>query len=433
MWRKLATLGLGLLALASQTLGVASHGFMSEPASRNAQRNSNYCPHCFNAGGPGKTYEGGATWPNSKHGVCGDPHDLPKDHEAGGKFATPPRIAAVYSQGQIITIRVKITAPHGGRFSFGLCPVPPGASPEQERAVVTQKCFDATKLVNTDDGSKFWWFGKRGVGEYTMQFRLPDKITCDRCVLQWHYVTGNSCNIPGTPEQHVMSAGMVSCQGSSVPEEFWNCADVRILPKGSKIPPTKAPAKGKTGQGGGASSSSSSSSLGDMAPAQARLLRDARLQQAKQLRQQAASTSGPTRDLLMAQAKQLEDIAKQLSKTLGRREPFADFQAAAGAAGTGTAAGTGAVTLGTGHVVLLAAAALVGAALPLTALAGVASAVAIYKWSAPRRHRAEPLLLSAAPSVDRWASPSAWTWNGGRRSRRAAVPDLALVSGKKQL
>jgi hypothetical protein len=412
MWRKLATLGLGLLALASQTLRVASHGFMTEPASRNAQRNSNYCPHCLAAGGPGKTFEGGGFWPNSKHGVCGDPHDQPRDHEAGGKFATPPRIAAVYSQGQTITIRVKITAPHGGRFAFGLCPVPKGASAPEERAVVTQKCIDANQLVNAEDGSKFWWFGKRGVGEYTMQFRLPDKITCDRCVLQWHYVTGNSCTIPGTPEQHVMSAGMGSCQGSSVPEEFWNCADVRILPKGVKVPPTKAPTPAAKGSGTG-----TASSLGDMSPAQTRLLRDARLQQAQQLRQQAASATGSVRDLLLGQAAQLETLAKELGKSLGRKERFADFAAGGQAAA--------AVTLGPGHVALLAAAALVGAALPLTALAGVASAVAIYKWSAPRRHRADnPLLLAGAvaPPVDRWLSSSIL---------RARSPDALAAAHKK--
>jgi hypothetical protein len=28
---------------------------------------------------------------------------------------------------------------------------------------------------------------------YEIRYRLPKDFTCDRCVLQWHYLTGNSC------------------------------------------------------------------------------------------------------------------------------------------------------------------------------------------------------------------------------------------------
>lgn len=214
--------------LATNALLAAGHGMLVEPRARNVVHNSNYCPHCLAAGGPGVTYAGGRVWPKSVHGVCGDPHTGPLDHEAGGKFATKV-ITGNYVQGQRVTLRVKITAPHGGRFSFGVCPVPDGASPEAERKAVTQRCFDSNLLTNAEDGSKYWWFGKRGVGEYTMTFTLPKGVTCKRCVLQWHYETGNSCTIPGTPQEHVMSANLVACDKTSVMEEFWNCADVTIV------------------------------------------------------------------------------------------------------------------------------------------------------------------------------------------------------------
>lgn len=219
----------GLVVVATHVVGAWCHGMLAEPRARNVVHNSNYCPHCLAAGGPGVTYAGGRTWPRALHGVCGDPHTGPLDHEAGGKFATKI-ITGKYVQGQTITIRIKITAPHGGRFSFGVCPVPDGATDSGERAAVTQTCFDNNKLVNVDDGTPHWWFGHKASGEYTMQFKLPPAVTCKRCVLQWHYETGNSCTIPGTPPQHVISADMVSCDKTSAMEEFWNCADVSIRP-----------------------------------------------------------------------------------------------------------------------------------------------------------------------------------------------------------
>lgn len=234
----------GLAVVAAQIVCTTAHGMMTEPAARNVVHNSNYCPHCLAAGGPGVTYANGRVWPNAEHGVCGDPAKGPLDHEAGGKFATA-KITGTYTQGQRITIRVKITAPHGGRFSFGVCPVPDGASATAERKAVTQKCFDANSLTNAEDGSKYWWFGKKGVGEYTMTFVLPPTVSCKRCVLQWHYETGNSCTIPKTPPEHVMSTNMVSCDQSPNMEEFWNCADVSITSGTVKGVPKPRPKRRK--------------------------------------------------------------------------------------------------------------------------------------------------------------------------------------------
>lgn len=250
-WKK----ALGLAVLAASVVGSMCHGFLAEPKARNVVHNSNYCPHCLAAGGPGSTYAGGRVWPNALHGVCGDAHDGARDHEAGGKFATK-KITATYVQGQTVTLRVKITAPHGGRFSFGLCPVPDKASDAEERALVTQACFDRNQL--TAAGSPYWWFGKKPTGEYTMDFKLPPGVTCKRCVLQWHYETGNSCAIPGTPAKHAMSANMVSCDKTGVMEEFWNCADVSIKAGDGAGPPpdkgrkTKRPGREAYAEYGGA-------------------------------------------------------------------------------------------------------------------------------------------------------------------------------------
>lgn len=219
---------LGLAVVATNLVGAMCHGYLGEPKARNVVHNSNFCPHCLAAGGPGLTYAGGRTWPQSLHGACGDPHNAPRDHEAGGKFATK-KITGTYVPGQTITIRIHISAPHGGRFSFGICPLPDKVTDAQERALATQECFDKNQLINAADGTPYWWFGKKPTGDYSMAFKLPPAIRCKRCVLQWHYESGNSCTIPGTPAEHVMSPNMVACDKTGVMEEFWNCADVRVV------------------------------------------------------------------------------------------------------------------------------------------------------------------------------------------------------------
>ena len=53
--------------------GALGHGFMVEPAARNTDASTNYCPHCLSGGGVGEVYSAGRAYPNGLHGVCGDP------------------------------------------------------------------------------------------------------------------------------------------------------------------------------------------------------------------------------------------------------------------------------------------------------------------------------------------------------------------------
>ena len=46
-------------------------------------------------------------------GVCGDPWDGVREHEAGGKFANGI-ITWIYEQGSIMKVVVQMTAPHQG-------------------------------------------------------------------------------------------------------------------------------------------------------------------------------------------------------------------------------------------------------------------------------------------------------------------------------
>lgn len=209
------------LAVVGSVPAASGHGFLERPAARNVQHNSDWCPQCLNAGGPWLVYAHG----KARYGVCGDKWDGPRDHEAGGKYATPPRIADTYFTGQTFTAKAKFTANHKGRWSLRLCPVPGGGTAAEERRATTQRCFDKHVLHRAD-----------GTGPYTevppsasvvsAKYVLPKGVRCRRCVLQWTYETGNSCNPPGV---HRPDPGLSSCKVSTNGEQFWNCADVRIV------------------------------------------------------------------------------------------------------------------------------------------------------------------------------------------------------------
>lgn len=81
-----------------------------------------------------------------------------------------------------------------------------------------------------------------------MRYKLPEGVACEHCVLQWYWATANSCAPPGFLDFFVRNnnpfgttcpsdgggkgahrPGMTECRGSLVPEEFWSCADVRIV------------------------------------------------------------------------------------------------------------------------------------------------------------------------------------------------------------
>lgn len=62
-------------------------GYLQSPPSRNLVHNSNYCPDCLAAGGPALV-SGGLRWParGGGAGICGDPGEGPRQHEAGGVY-----------------------------------------------------------------------------------------------------------------------------------------------------------------------------------------------------------------------------------------------------------------------------------------------------------------------------------------------------------
>merc|ERR1712109_424523 len=81
-----------------------------------------------------------------------------------------------------------------------------------------QSCFDRHLLEFVEGGTRVD-IG-REVGIYNYNLILPRGVTCDQCILQWHYNTGNSYGTsPETGEQ---------CLGCGAQETFRGCSDIRI-------------------------------------------------------------------------------------------------------------------------------------------------------------------------------------------------------------
>ena len=204
---------LAIVGGGSSGTAVRAHGYLARPQARNVQHNSDYCPQCLNAGGPWLVYANGHP---GKYGVCGDPWNAPRNHEEGGKYATPPKIAATYAAGGQLDAKVVLTANHGGRWSLRLC-----TDPSKSKS---QSCFDKV-LLKRADGKGAYTPVPGETSVFNVKYSLPSGVTCKRCVLQWHYETGNSCNPPGMPNPR---PGLESCAVSTNGEEFWNCADIEI-------------------------------------------------------------------------------------------------------------------------------------------------------------------------------------------------------------
>jgi hypothetical protein len=102
-----------------------------------------------------------------------------------------PKSQACYQPGQIIDLEVTLTAHHKGHFEFKMCPIVPFEVP-------TQACFDANPLtfVTTFDPNypERAYIPDAAAGNtFSYKYKLPDGLSGDLVLLQWHYVTANSC------------------------------------------------------------------------------------------------------------------------------------------------------------------------------------------------------------------------------------------------
>lgn len=160
-----------------------------------------------------------------KCGICGDPYNGVREHEyPGGKYTDPLRITGNYASGSIMDVTVELTTTHLGYFMFRLCPE---TSTMRE---VTQECLDRYVLPilnKTLEEDKFYVHMEKSASVFTLPLRLPQNLTCTRCVLQWTYTTGNTWG---------SCAEGVSATGCGPQETFRGCSDIMIYPRSSVAP-----------------------------------------------------------------------------------------------------------------------------------------------------------------------------------------------------
>jgi len=134
-------------------------------------------------------------------------YDRPKN-VLGGDL--PPKTQAYYAQGEVIKLDVILSAHHMGHFSYKACAIKAGE-------VASQACFDRNPLTFVEDvlyGSRpdpnypnrayipradapFIQQGPPKDGKptykFSHRFRLPQGLSGDVVLIQWHWITANSC------------------------------------------------------------------------------------------------------------------------------------------------------------------------------------------------------------------------------------------------
>mmetsp|Transcript_20842 Transcript_20842/g.41449 ORF Transcript_20842/g.41449 Transcript_20842/m.41449 type:complete len:1000 (+) Transcript_20842:122-3121(+) len=247
---------------------VHGHGHLVSPRSRNYVANQDgkwwpadgttpypeSCPHCLNVGGT-----------EASCGLTADRnYDYPKN-ALGGNLA--PDIQACYGEGDVVELDVVLTAHHMGHFSYKACAINAGE-------VASQECFDSNPLTFVEDvlygslpdpnhpnrayipKSDAPFIQKDGSNNYKFshRFRLPEGLSGELVLLQWHYITANSCmadegylnyNFPAgfEPKYEVGVCNSIPSDGRGVPEQFWNCAEIRVSSVcGGNEPPPSPPA-----------------------------------------------------------------------------------------------------------------------------------------------------------------------------------------------
>ena len=278
-----------LLLILIFVVRAAAHGFMKTPRTRGAYCSNevkpnlqlpegckaiDYCPHCLNGGGVGsvrKALKGNFSPYRSDNrvraGLCGDALGT-NDHMVGGKYVPYEKapIVAGYEPGSAIDFEIHINTNHNGFMVFYLCDLDACGTTDLE-----QKCFtgghckklERISISRCEKGDKFecgpidemdrtrWYVPCRGGGQKdkggksgTVRYQLPNNMNCKHCVVQFYWVTANSCNpvnyrpyFESKPFGTCAGDGgakgginevLADCGGDNFPEEFWGCADVTI-------------------------------------------------------------------------------------------------------------------------------------------------------------------------------------------------------------
>jgi len=252
-WRK-------VLSAAALPALVSGHAYLTKPEMRGGARGTaenGYCPQCL-----------GST-------------NLPMDTCGKSKFLDVVGPVSELRAGEMAEFEVKVTAHHKGHFVFRLCDQALDSNSggyQNEEACLNEHVLQRARPEEVYTNCKtndqrgdcqpydeaypgHWYLPPPSWPKtYNFHYWIPSNITCERCTLQWWWMSANSC----TPhpdaytsyfqemERQGWNAGEW-CGGAcsyrsgrggqrNCGEQFKNCADVRIVDEGSTRSPTRAPA-----------------------------------------------------------------------------------------------------------------------------------------------------------------------------------------------
>ncbi|XP_076308763.1 uncharacterized protein LOC143224226 [Tachypleus tridentatus] len=205
-----------ILVMMTKVDQTAAHGRLIDPPSRSSMwrfgfpTKRNFNDNELFCGG----YQVQWMLNGGKCGICGDAWNKPRprSNEAGGIYGKGI-IVRKYRSGQIITVKVQLTANHLGFFEFKICPN------NNPKKAATQQCLDRYPLLLADGSGYKYKVPHPKPDTFQIHLRLPRALYCSHCVFQWTYTAGNNWGtcIDGT--QRV---------GCGPQETFRNCADVTI-------------------------------------------------------------------------------------------------------------------------------------------------------------------------------------------------------------
>ncbi|KAG7200156.1 hypothetical protein KM043_000592 [Ampulex compressa] len=195
---------------------VYGHGMLMDPVNRGSAWRVGYdTPVDFT---DNENFCGGFTahyvTNKGKCGECGDDYSLPRprSNENGGYYGTGT-IVRTYKQGSVIKSVSRLSANHMGTFQFSLCPLT--AKDELE----TEECFQKYPLLLADGSGDTYHLREKKPGDFVVNLKLPAGVTCEHCVLRWHYRVANSW---GKCEDGSEAMG---CGNQ---ETFRSCSDIKI-------------------------------------------------------------------------------------------------------------------------------------------------------------------------------------------------------------
>ncbi|XP_015171788.1 PREDICTED: uncharacterized protein LOC107064049 isoform X2 [Polistes dominula] len=195
---------------------IRGHGMMLDPINRSSawRKNlpvpRNYLDNQHFCGGFQIQYQ-----QNNGHcGECGDDWSLPRPrpNENGGIYGTG-LIVKEYIEGSYIQIQIELTASHLGHFEFSICPL------NNKKELETDECF-AKYPIRLANGSYKYNITSYAIKDYTIEAVLPQGLTCEHCVLRWHYRAGNNWGICED------GSGDIGCGNQ---ENFRSCSDISIF------------------------------------------------------------------------------------------------------------------------------------------------------------------------------------------------------------